>query len=96
MCVYSSSRLVIAARTEATLNQTRDECMQYASPEKVVTVIADVGKESDCRRIADAVLSHFGGVDVLILNAAYSPPPSLVTELENPVSGIDAITCFCC
>ena len=91
VCVPSSLRLVIAARSEATLNQTRDECLQYTSADKVVTVIADVGEESDCHRIADAVFDHFGGLDVLILNAAYSPRPSLVTELDNPVSEGDAI-----
>ena len=91
VCLPSSPRLVIAARSEATLNQTRDECLQYTSADKVVTVISDVGMESDCHRIADAVLSHFGGLDVLILNAAYSPRPSLVTEFDNPVSEGDVI-----
>ena len=37
------------------------------------------------RRIVDEAVKLLGGIDILILNAAYSPPPTVFTEYENPV-----------
>jgi len=45
------------------------------------------------RSIVDAAAKHLGGIDILILNAAYSPPPTVFTEYKNPVSD-DVISCI--
>ena len=47
--------------------------------------MANVSQEEDCRQIVDKAVDHFGGVDVLILNAAYSPTPTWFADLESPV-----------
>lgn len=39
----------------------------------------------DYRIIVDEAVKQLGGIDILILNAAYSPPPTVFTEYENPV-----------
>ena len=38
-------------------------------------VVADIGSEVDCVRLVDEAVELLGGVDVLILNAAYTPEP---------------------
>ena len=77
-------RLVIAARTADKLEETRKECLKYTSD--VHTVIADVSKEEDCREIVNKTVTEFGGIDILILNAAYSPTPQFFTDSKKPVS----------
>ena len=77
-------RLVIAARTTDQLAKTRDECLQSSA--HVHTVTADVAKEKDCQALVNKTVEEFGGVDILILNAAYSPSPQWFADLERPVS----------
>ena len=48
---------------------------------------ADVGKEEDCKTIVDKAVTEFGGVDILILNAAVSPYPQWFATMSQPVSG---------
>ena len=76
--------MVIAARTADNLEETRQECLQYTSD--VHTVVADVSKEEDCQAIVDKTVTEFGGIDILILNAAYSPTPQFFTDSKEPVS----------
>lgn len=47
---------------------------------------ADVAKEEDCKAIVDKSIEEFGGVDILILNAAYAPLPQWFSDYDNPVS----------
>lgn len=49
------------------------------------TVTADVSKEKDCQAIVDKAVEQFEGVDILILNAAYSPPPQWFADYDKPV-----------
>ena len=49
-------------------------------------MIADVSKAEDCEAIVDKAVEVFDGVDILILNAAYSPTPQWFTDYDNPVS----------
>ena len=76
--------MVIAARSQDKLNSTAAECRQYT--DTVVNVAADVGREEDCYRIVDVAVEKMGGVDILVLNAAYSPQPSFFSDIESPVS----------
>ena len=75
---------MIAARTADKLAETKRECEQFTSD--VHTVIADVSKEDDCREIVNKAVNEFGGIDILILNAAYSPTPQFFTDSKKPVS----------
>ena len=77
-------RIVIAARTADKLAETKQECARYTSD--VHTIIADVSKEDDCREIVNKAVDEFGGIDILILNAAYSPTPQFFTDSKEPVS----------
>ena len=85
-------RLVIAARTTDKLLATQQECLKFTAD--VFAVTADVSKEEDCKAIIDAAVREFGGVDVLILNAAITPEPRWFTELQDPVRrGAPVVSC---
>lgn len=48
------------------------------------------------RLIVNEAVKQFGGIDILILNAAYSPPPTVFTEYENPVRNVVKLNhCYC-
>ena len=79
-------RLVVAARSAGKLEETKQECQQYATD--VHTVIADVSKEDDCQTIVNITVAEFGGIDILILNAAYSPTPQFFTDSQERVSSL--------
>lgn len=74
----------MAARTVEDLTQTQNECLKNTP--HVHTVVADVAKERDCREIVSKAVEEFGGVDILILNAAYSPTPQHFADYTDPVS----------
>lgn len=77
-----NAKLVIAARTTDKLLATQQECLKFTAD--VLAVTADVSKEEDCKAIIDAAVREFGGVDVLILNAAITPEPRWFIELQDP------------
>jgi short-subunit dehydrogenase len=70
MAAKHGARLVLAARSEAALQQLVDEIK--AEGGQAVSVVADVGYEDDVRRIADAALRTFGGFDTWVNNAGVS------------------------
>ena len=68
----AGANVLVAARDEATL-QAAAEDLAKESGGRVETVVADVAKVDDCRRIADAAVERFGGIDVLCANAGVFP-----------------------
>jgi short-subunit dehydrogenase len=64
------AKLVLAARAEDALHQLADEI--NASGGEAVYVAADVGREEDVRRVAEAALARFGRVDTWVNNAGVS------------------------
>ena len=49
-------------------------------------VVADVSKEKDCKQIIDVAADKLERIDIMILNAAFSYPPSWFTQIDQPVS----------
>lgn len=74
---------MIAARSEDKLTETQHLCQEHTS--HVHTVVADVSREEDCEAIVEKAVEEFGGVDILILNAAYSVAGQWFTEYKKPV-----------
>jgi short-subunit dehydrogenase len=70
MAARRGARLVLAARSEEALKQLTDEIK--AAGGEAIAVVADVGREEDVRRIADAALHRFGGFDTWVNNAGVS------------------------
>ena len=76
---------IIAARSLDKLQITAEEYRNLSG--EVHAVQADVSKEEDCKTIVDKAVTEFGGVDILILNAAISPYPQWFATMSQPVSG---------
>ena len=74
---------MIAARSEDKLAETQHLCQEHTS--HVHMVVADVSREEDCKAIVEKAVEEFGGVDILILNAAYSVAGQWFTEYKKPV-----------
>jgi dehydrogenase/reductase SDR family member 7B len=78
----NGSKVVISARHEDKLNETKDELLKMNA--NVLSVAADVSKESDCQRLINETVAKFGTVDVLICNAGISMR-ALFEELDLSV-----------
>jgi 3-oxoacyl-[acyl-carrier protein] reductase len=83
-------KVLIAARDEATLAAAADELAREHEACEVATVIADVAKVEDCRRIAAEAVEAFGGIDVLCANAGVFPDTKLVDMSEEDWEAIFA------
>ncbi|MFI1753670.1 SDR family oxidoreductase [Streptomyces sp. NPDC020571] len=70
------------------LHQEQDEARETSrlvedAGQKAVAVSCDIREEQNCRALVDRAVSEFGGIDVLVNNAAY--------QMSQP-DGIEAIT----
>jgi 3-oxoacyl-[acyl-carrier protein] reductase len=86
----AGARVLIAARDQAALQAAAVDLGRNAEG-GVETVVADVAAVEGCRRIADAALESFGGIDVLCANAGVFPEKPF-TELSE--ADVDAV--FAC
>jgi NAD(P)-dependent dehydrogenase (short-subunit alcohol dehydrogenase family) len=75
--VREGARVVLAARTKATLDAVAAEV--DPTGERVATVVTDISKEADCRRLVDTAIERFGGIDGLVNCAAMAPMGGLQT-----------------
>lgn len=69
---HAGADVVLAARTKANLDAVADEVTSVGR--RAVTVPADITAESDADTLAEAAVSAFGRVDVLVNNAFAIPP----------------------
>lgn len=70
------------ARQQEALPVTAEEARRAGSP-RVETVTADASSNEAAAIVADAFVSHFGGADILVLNAG-GPPPGDATLHDAP------------
>jgi short-subunit dehydrogenase len=64
------SRVVIAARDQVKLESVREKLHSYGA--EVLSVVCDVSREEDCKRLIQSATNRFGRIDVLINNAGIS------------------------
>lgn len=76
----AGARVALVARTEAALRQTEAE-IRHAGGE-VAGFVADVSDRASVEAMAEAVLAGFGRIDILVNNAFWGPPGSLVRTDE--------------
>jgi NAD(P)-dependent dehydrogenase (short-subunit alcohol dehydrogenase family) len=81
-------QIVMAARTEeprpntpGTLGETADELRALGCDPLVVR--ADLGEQADLDRLVSSALERFGGVDILVNNAAYTVGKTLFTHVPD-------------
>ena len=75
-------KLVISARNEKNLESVKNDLINKKC--EVVSVIADVSIEDDCRKIIETAISNYGKIDILINNAGISMR-AIFEELELKV-----------
>ena len=73
--------LVLAARRPEALEKARQDVA--ATGRRVLTVQADMSKTEDCDKLYEETIKEFGGVDVLVNNAAGASPVTLAEENEK-------------
>lgn len=88
--VGAGAKVMLAARDEATLVEAAKE-LEGLGAGQVATVSGDVARPGDCRRIADAAVNAFGGVDVLCANAGVFPDKPLAEMTEQDVDTVVGI-----
>jgi 3-oxoacyl-[acyl-carrier protein] reductase len=72
-------KVVVCARGEDALRATEQ---QLASNTDVLAVVDDVTEEDAPRRLVDATVERFGGIDILVANAG-GPPPARALEFDD-------------
>ena len=84
-----ASGMILAARTEATLEKTAKEVGSINSSTKAVSVTCDISSETDVVKIAAAVQEQFSGrLDAVIVNCGFSGPLSKATVLDEDVADV--------
>ena len=63
----AGARVALTSRDGVRLAHVAGECRQRGA--EVLVVTGDVGVESDCQRVIEATVAHFGRLDVLVNNA---------------------------
>ena len=85
--VRAGANVLLAARDEAGLAAAVSD-LEKEGDGRIETVAADVSKVADCKRIADAAVERFGGIDVLCANAGVFPDKSLAEMTEQDVDAV--------
>jgi NADP-dependent 3-hydroxy acid dehydrogenase YdfG len=75
------ARLALAARSMDKLERIAAELAATGVP--LIIVPTDVTRQTDCQALIRATVDAFGRVDVLINNAGYAPPASLLDTTEE-------------
>ncbi len=66
----ASGKLQLAGNNELTSERTAD--WRLPSADFCLTVVTDVSKQDDCKKLIDETIKHYGRLDVLINNAGIS------------------------
>jgi NADP-dependent 3-hydroxy acid dehydrogenase YdfG len=75
------SRLALAGRSMERLEHAAANLAASGAP--MIVVPTDVTRAADCQALVKATVDTFGRVDVLINNAGYAPPASLLDTSEE-------------
>jgi 3-oxoacyl-[acyl-carrier protein] reductase len=85
--VRAGANVLLAARDEAGLAAAVTDLGKEGDG-RIETVVADVSKVADCKRIAETAVERFGGIDVLCANAGVFPDKSLAEMTEQDVDAV--------
>lgn len=75
------ARVVIASRNPDKLRKARESIK--SADEQILTVCADVRSKEQVRHMAEAAISTFGQIDILVNNAAIVSAPRPFTEISE-------------
>ena len=83
----AGANVLLAARDSSALDGAASDLAKEGDG-RVEILAADVSKVADCRRIAEAAVEQFGGVDVLCANAGIFPDTTLAAMSEEDVDNV--------
>ena len=80
--VAAGANVVLCARDEKLLSDTASELQKSAGQTRqVVSLVADVAREHDVRRVVGAALDYFGRLEILVNNAGVYGPMGRIDEV---------------
>lgn len=77
------AKLVLAARTIAAIEETRDDVIRAGG--KAICVATDVARGDDCKAMVAAAVREFGRLDVAVNNAAVDGMQVLTADYDEKV-----------
>lgn len=81
--VRAGCSVMICARSEKALANARRQLLALARPgQKILSATADVSEPADARKLAEAALSHFGDLQILVNNAGVYGPMGPIEEVD--------------
>ncbi len=81
MMAAEGAKIALAARSMDKLEKTAADLA--ATRTAAIAVPTDVTREADCQALVQTTVDAFGRVDVLVNNAGYAPPASLLDTTEE-------------
>lgn len=88
----SAAESLVALGAKVVINGRREDILTHAqsqidaSGKKVIAVAGDIANPVTSRRMIEAALEHFGGVDILINNAGIFKPAPFLEHTEDEVN----------
>lgn len=79
-CAEAGADVVLAARTEATLQQVAEEVR--ATGRRALAVPTDIAEQDSTENLVSTALTEFGRIDVLVNNAFAMPPMQPVSDTD--------------
>jgi NAD(P)-dependent dehydrogenase (short-subunit alcohol dehydrogenase family) len=90
--------VVVAARTEAEINEVADEIRRSGA--KSLAIRTDVSAEEDVKNLVSKTLQTFGKVDILVNNAGVGHPVSLTWDIDveewDRIMSVNLTSVFLC
>ena len=77
------AKIVIASRKQEAVNETAKEFL--AEGIDAIGIAAHMGDMAQIKNLADQTVKHFGGIDIIVNNAATNPSFGQISETDNTV-----------
>jgi NAD(P)-dependent dehydrogenase (short-subunit alcohol dehydrogenase family) len=84
LCAEEGASLVLAARNQAQLDAVESEIL--ATGANALSIVTDMTRAPDCKRLIDEAVARFGRVDGLVTVAAMPEDNLLITECPDDLS----------
>ena len=75
------ANVVVAARSRDKLEEVADELRDMNTEPLALTV--DIGKENAVRDMVETVVDKYGGIDILVNNAAIAGPTAIIPDVDT-------------
>jgi Dehydrogenases with different specificities (related to short-chain alcohol dehydrogenases) len=76
------AHLVLASRSQETLEQTQKHIAELGGTSQVLVVPTDVCNEQSVQQMAEQTLAHFDRIDCLVCNAGIAGPTAPLVDIE--------------